>query len=406
MAGPGAYGLDLGPKNRDAETQRYDQLKVPTDWRQPESEAVDPGASSRSDLMREVQKMVTAARKADGKVRRLREEKAKKEAQWALFEKKKKAEFLEQKRNYLGDLRRISEEIEAANQQGQEASAEVQELVARGVRPKDVPMEESEDWEALLANAEAGGESDFLRDAISAATRARARQQHNPPAEDGRFLNPVDAARVLAATLGTLPQGFNMGQLGFSSGVGHGEAPMPSTATQAPVMPPPATGPPPGLGNTMPPSTYNAMSPNTRTARTAPYPPASPPSGAPVVEPGTEQGERRVPPPQILHPGQRDLSQPRVPTGVEPPRPGVKPATKTAPERPPTGSLDFQTRLMEKRAKEGQGIAMQPFRVAAPAAEAGLPVNPAEPPPAETTRPIAAIQEDDEDELSSVHDPT
>ncbi|CAE7305572.1 unnamed protein product [Symbiodinium sp. KB8] len=264
--------------------------------------------------MREVQKMVSMARKADGRVRKLKEEQSKRETQWKLFAKKSREDFLTEQKNYEADMKRLAVEIQTATQKGVEASAEVKDIIAHGVRPQDPAMETTDAWDALL-----------------------------------------EAARLLAATLASLPPGTDLQQFGL-----RGPAPAPSPVPP-PLVPEPLYHPPQPVQRdpTLGPPTYCAMSPGTREKRTEPYPATSPLPVKPDAMPATEQ-DHKVPPP-VLHPGQRDPSQHRARTDEEPPRSNVKDATKTLPTKGSAGKADIQAKLDAKRS-----AAMQPFRGAGP----------------------------------------
>ena len=215
---------------------RYDQMEVPANQLREQRQTGEESTSGKTDMMKEIQRMVSAARRADGKVRRLHEAKAKREAQWVLFEKKSRADFLEQKRLYENDVRRILDEIEEATQQGVIASAEAQDLAAHGFRPKPQAMsvEEPDAWDSLIHD-EANQEQGFLGEALRAARQASAATPQHPARSDGSMAGPAEAARLLAATLAALPPGADFGQLGFPQ------------ATPGPSHPAGFFGPPPGL---------------------------------------------------------------------------------------------------------------------------------------------------------------
>ncbi|CAE7840215.1 unnamed protein product, partial [Symbiodinium microadriaticum] len=211
---PGARAAS--PKAKAMAKLRYDQMEVPANQLREQRQTGEESTSGKTDMMKEIQRMVSAARRADGKVRRLHEAKAKREAQWVLFEKKSRADFLEQKRLYENDVRRILDEIEEATQQGVIASAEAQDLAAHGFRPKPQAMsvEEPDAWDSLIHD-EANQEQGFLGEALRAARQASAATPQHPARSDGSMAGPAEAARLLAATLAALPPGADFGQLGF-----------------------------------------------------------------------------------------------------------------------------------------------------------------------------------------------
>ncbi|CAE7276267.1 unnamed protein product [Symbiodinium sp. KB8] len=346
------------PQGRTNSHTRYDRVQLPTE-KPTREEPGEIATSHRAEWMREIQKMVTTARKADGRIRKLKEEIAKREMQWKVYEKQKRAEFLEQKQNFQNDMKKLQEEIDQANQQGVDASEEVQELVAKGVKPKPASAEEADAWEELLTAGDGQEATGFLRDALTAAGQVRPVPTTSAPAHgDGRFLNPADAARVLAATLSALPPGFDIGHLYPANHQGQAMPP------SVPPFPPPDVEMPDANAG-MPVNAkehnpaYTTLSPGAGRSRPAPYPPTSPVNNAPSMETPAEKPDKK--PATAGHPGQRNAGQVRVPTNVEAPRQTVKDATKTPPAKPPSGSLDIQDKLDQKRAAMG-GPALRPFR--------------------------------------------
>ncbi|OLP80329.1 hypothetical protein AK812_SmicGene39257 [Symbiodinium microadriaticum] len=345
------------PQPKASSKLRYDQMKIPqADMQRLQTLSPDSPTMGHSALMREVQKMVSMARKADGRVRKLKEEQSKRETQWKLFAKKSREDFLTEQKNYEADMKRLAVEIQTATQKGVEASAEVKDIIAHGVRPQDPAMETTDAWDALLEEPSAPAEpSGFLREALAAAENLGSRRAPGPASGDGRLMQPEQAARLLAATLASLPPGTDLQQFGL-----RGPAPAPSPVPP-PLVPEPLYHPPQPVQRdpTLGPPTYCAMSPGTREKRTEPYPATSPLPVKPDAMPATEQ-DHKVPPP-VLHPGQRDPSQHRDRTDEEPPRSNVKDATKTLPTKGSAGKADIQAKLDAKRS-----AAMQPFRGAGP----------------------------------------
>ena len=432
---PGSWSAS--PKGRAVPKLRYDQMQLPASLSKDTRGSGEEPASGNSDMMREIQRMVTMARRADGKVRRLQDAKAKREAQWVLFEKKSKADFLEQKRLFEAEIKRITDEIEEATKQGVNASVEAQDLAANGLKPKEPPaeMEDSDPWSRLLQE-DVAQEHGFLGETLRAARQASSAAPSGP--SDGRMAHPADAARLLAATLAALPPGTDLSQLGLpptappvSQFPGHSgplagfgtfgmSAPQVGTATPGPqqpvyqgLQPVPQQGPPPGFAPDVsqtpapPPvvllpaqaGAYTALSPGPGT-RPAPYPPSPPMPRTTVEEQEADAPNRR--PPMPAHTCQRDLSQTRVPTSQAPPREGVKDATKK-PSNKGTAGVPEQEPLLEKlRAKREKELksmpsALKPFGVGTAPTEMNA-ANPNGPPPGTSVREQAAsLEYDDED---------
>ncbi|CAE7631774.1 hypothetical protein AK812_SmicGene27171 [Symbiodinium microadriaticum] len=235
-----------------AARMQYDQVAVPgykSSGRH--LPAADEEETADSQLRREVQKSLSAARKADLKVRKLREERQLKEAQWAQFEKDSRAAYLKEKNRFQTALDRIETDIQQTMEQGREASVMVQTLVARGPAALPAPSAETEtdgSWEDLIKDEEPSMEAGFLREAMIAAKQVSRQPGGVAPLLDGRMVTPAVAAQVLQAVMANLP-------------VTATEAANPAGrvgAPHAPLNPPPASGAPPMSGTAAPDVPYNS----------------------------------------------------------------------------------------------------------------------------------------------------
>ena len=107
--------------------------------------------------MREVQKSLSAARKSDNRIRRLKEERRTKEAQWIQFQKESRDAFLQEKQRYQAALDKIDESIKAATSAGQESADMVQALVIHGMEAKNKRAGQIDQtdgsWEALIRSS-------------------------------------------------------------------------------------------------------------------------------------------------------------------------------------------------------------------------------------------------------------
>ena len=116
------------------------------------------------EMNREIQKSLTTAKKADIKLRKLQEEKAKRAAQWEAYAKSIKQKFIVQRKNFEKDLARIQDEITATLEAGQQASANLRRVVDQGVPTRMETSEEDEaHWTGLMAPAPEEPPSAFFR---------------------------------------------------------------------------------------------------------------------------------------------------------------------------------------------------------------------------------------------------
>ena len=196
---PGAYS---SPRSQRL---HYDQVTVPEDKPAVEEEPAS-GSASSSALMRKVQKSLSAARKSDNRIRRLREDRKTKEAQWIQFQKESREAFLQEKQRYQAALAKIDEDIQSATAAGQESADMVQALVLHGMEAKMKQpgrMDESDgSWEALIREAEPQMEPGFLKDALLAAQRMS--QPSTAAMPDGSLISPEAAARFFQAAMAAM----------------------------------------------------------------------------------------------------------------------------------------------------------------------------------------------------------
>ena len=199
---PGAY--HVSPKataKAAALPARYDQIAVPESKQAvAATEQLSVLGTGQGELHRAVQKALTAAKKADIKLRKLQEERVRREAQWAAYSKSTKAKFLAQRQQFLKDLERIQSEMDAVTESGQEASANVKHLVDNGLPAAATQMDEESHWETLLAQEEEQQPAGFLQEAMRAVGANNPRGQEAAPSTG--IVPPEVAARLLAATLG------------------------------------------------------------------------------------------------------------------------------------------------------------------------------------------------------------
>ena len=318
---------------------QYDQMALPDDGKGARGKASGKGEEAADvgegyGMIRDVQRAATTARKADIRVRKLQEEKDRKDAQWLLYKRTQKEEFLRQKARYEAALLRIEKDMREAKSAGQEAVRAVQEIAA-GERPASMEVTGDKDnaWEEMIAEEDARLQSGFFATAVEQARLAR-------PSVSGRglpsggLMRPEAAAQLLQATLAHLPQGFGIyGPDGLIAPPSRED----STAPAAPVVPAttPAIPTAPVQGVHGPPVYTAAHSGQPVTSGVhAPFQPSSPHPARAVPLVTETPGESRVTSekPTVrtspLHPGQRDLAIPRQPTSEAPPRANIKEATK------------------------------------------------------------------------------
>ena len=124
-AKPGRDGTDAGPTQKfptytqtplpkNQQTVDVDVSEVPTD------------ATGLNSYMKELQKALSACRKADGKLRKLQDLRCKREAQWSQYQKELKASYLAQKRQFQKDMDSLCQDLDQAVAASRLAVANVQ----------------------------------------------------------------------------------------------------------------------------------------------------------------------------------------------------------------------------------------------------------------------------------------
>ena len=364
----------VSPKQRDSQITRYDQVEAPQEdrgqapWRRPAEEPRQPRS-----VMSEVQKSLTATRKADGKIRKLQEERRSKERAWDAYVEKTKREFTKNRRFFEGDLERIDKELAQTAEAGENAAVRVQELILQGqaaIREAPAEVSEDADWSAVIAGAEE--EDSGFYQAAQAAIRAT---QVALVTQQDRVLQSG-----LAAALSTPQRGTSVAA----------RSPMPSDVLQRAAGALPAED-----ARVATPQFMDVDTVGPATSDSYPTPNASPltPSMAKAM---SHMSMSEGPSQKGQHPGQRDVSLGRARPSEAPPRKGIKDATKQ-PGAVDTGGVSLSDKLQAKRAVM-QGGAMHPFGKPPPHPP---PVPPqelsAEVPEGRNLLAKATIEEDDED---------
>ena len=278
------------------------------------------------DMLTDLQKAVNAARKAEHRLQKLVGDRKQAKEQWTLYTQKAKQAFIKEKTRHLKALDVFERDILVA-QQAQQDARELICLIADGATLPVRAAEEAQDneWEQMIVDWEE--ERRGITDGVVQRALQERRARMGPPAFPAETMSrgggPDMASTQLHAQENVL-----------------GSAPL----KEAKPM-------------------YGAASPSPPGTRSTPYPPTSPVLPKPSDDMMKEDLDRRTSP---LHPGQRAHGQQRSFTDVEPPRQGVKEATKQPPTKPDSGGATLRQKLEERRAQEIQGSAMQPFRVASP----------------------------------------
>ncbi|CAE7876417.1 unnamed protein product [Symbiodinium microadriaticum] len=321
----GSWAVSPKSQNQPQQSSRYDAAASLTrrqaaPWR--EDVSLPPPETS---VMVAVQKALTATRKADVKMRKLKEEKEFKKQAWQDFLDTKRKELATQKKNFDADLLRIDKDMEATAETGSQAASRVQELVLRGAVALQQPTEEEEppgaEWDELIAEATAA-EPGFFQTALLATRMAPGDRTEGLPRRE-----PSSRGDAHARTYSTPDR----------TPTALPRTPLPSDILQRPAQEK-HTG-----GHGVPVE-------------------APPAAGTSPITPTVSKAMQKLSVADKHHPGQRDASKPRCKTSEEQPRPTIKEATMTTTAADTGGKL-LADKLEQKREALRTGGAMTPFGI-------------------------------------------
>ncbi|CAE7884665.1 unnamed protein product [Symbiodinium microadriaticum] len=216
-----------------------------------------------ADLNREIQKSLTVAKKADVRLRKLQEEKARRAVQWEAYATDVRNKFLAQRKQFEQDRERLQTEMVATMETGQEASAHLRRVVDQGVPARmEVTEEDNAAWAALTTPSQEPAPSGFLREAMSAVHAARRSPpglEATAPTAGQGLVTQEAAAQLLAAVIANMP---NVGAPTGMAAPGGTHGPPP-----APYVPSPSTRRPEAAEAPSPTPTQSKASPPKREPR-------------------------------------------------------------------------------------------------------------------------------------------
>ena len=368
---PGSYSSTRSPKagREDKDLSRYDLMKIPGDAERPAGDRPQVVRSGDSQLLYEMQRALTVAKKSDMKVRKLEEEKARRTKQWEAWAKETKRRFQVQRKAFLQDMEKLGQDQDNAAAQGRMAAAQMKQIVAEGaVRQTATPVDQESDaaWEALMTDEGDDQQmSGFLRDALNAQRLLLARDGGSAAAQQA-FMMPA-------------------------------MQPMPAVGCPVPAAAPPMTAP--GMGAPTP----NGEPPSNPTSATGEFPAGhgvhvaagmTSEVGHTLPPPGAHPNAAFGPPPGLVNPDgtmdETDSSQPALfdPYIASPaagtgqgraphaPSPGVKRAFIKNLKPAPTanvGSTSLGDKLDQRRAMHPFGVVPAPGAPSMPSR--GMPVT-------------------------------
>ena len=121
-------------KNKDAQFPAYDQMgknaMKDKAMEAPEHDTKDQMPEAQGgEFLRQMQKLLNASRKLDGRLRKAKVDKDTMSAQWQAFQEELRASFIEQRQKFLQDSRKAEVEMAELALQKQDLLTQIQQLV-------------------------------------------------------------------------------------------------------------------------------------------------------------------------------------------------------------------------------------------------------------------------------------
>ncbi|CAE7466685.1 ANK1, partial [Symbiodinium sp. CCMP2456] len=172
---PSSPRWQRGASSRDTEL-RYDSVDVSSSGVEPQPVRTMEHMEATfgeggTVLAQEIQKSLNQARKADIRVRKVRESVELRKKQWAAYARQMKNSFLKQRQSHEADLKKLEQEEAEATAAGRDAAEHMQALALYGVAPvAEEGQPHDTAWEQLLTAAEPEQPaSEFLSRALATA---------------------------------------------------------------------------------------------------------------------------------------------------------------------------------------------------------------------------------------------
>ena len=179
-------------------------MEIPGDSARSSGERAQIVRSGGSQLLYEMQRALTVAKKSDMRVRKLEEEKDRRTKQWEAWARETKRRFQAQRKTYLQDMEKLTQEQENVTAQGRMAASQMKQIVAEGAVPQvAAPADQAGDaaWEALMTDeGEEQQMTGFLREALNAQRLLLARDESGAGVPRGYVDQPMPAMRYPAAS--------------------------------------------------------------------------------------------------------------------------------------------------------------------------------------------------------------
>ena len=166
---------------RSEQPARYDQMDVSEDhkykgnWLTATADGSQGPSSTAPSRTQLIQKELTASRKAEARLRRIKDERSLREKQWQKFKEKTKQDFIKQQKQFEADLERLDQEAFQVAEQGELAAARVQAIVNSTALPATASTAPPDDsaWEQLLQDDEEVPDATAFQQAMMAVQYLR-----------------------------------------------------------------------------------------------------------------------------------------------------------------------------------------------------------------------------------------
>ena len=205
--------------------------------------------TAAAGLVRAVQRLLTTARKAEVKTRKLAEEQEKIEANWSQFQQDLRAKFVRARETYKADKEKIAQALAESENAQTRAFQELQEAMNNPGSPverkePELPAAIAKEWEALLGEDDSDEEMtqaaietvpQRMKDALGAP-----RTPMTPPSTSAAPRRASTTPLLAAMTTGSSPPGFGAdGAVVSAVGDPYQTSPTMRMSLPSPPVPPP-----------------------------------------------------------------------------------------------------------------------------------------------------------------------
>ena len=150
LLGVVGQGRDKNKVNKTNAFPQYQDMLLTNDGKDTWT-GNNEGEEETNDELKQIQRYVNVIRKAEGKRRKLQDLRQQRDLQWSAFQDELKKAFVEQKRRYTNDVKKMDSDAQEIQRQRDEAAKALKQFVGGGGRASSSSKDEGPDQEDLAA---------------------------------------------------------------------------------------------------------------------------------------------------------------------------------------------------------------------------------------------------------------